>query len=399
MLMSWKPKLKSDFINLFICGLLILPTITKLLDSFNFLPTQYLTYLIYGFLWVCLIVHAVKNINSFLYISLLMLALALFLCTFEALIFPDNSIYIWGIDIRLLVTFVPYNFFYAIILVIPGLMVTNYDDFLNILHLFSRVGIVIGALAYIFFILFNREMHYDDMNFSYTLCILVCTLIVDTKKGDILFLIVGILCMFIAGTRGPLLCTIVAIILNFMINRRNKKMFFYIALCFVAIVMIQTNLLSLAVNAVGNLLSSLGFGELRIIDYFNEGNIADVSGRDDLQTIVLDAITQRPLRGWGVGSDRLFLDGSYVHNIVLEVICSFGILFGGLLLSALLIVSIRPLFSKSISLKSIALIFAATIVLKLFFSSSFFNCREFSLFLGICIRGLMKNRFTIVASS
>ena len=129
-----------------------------------------------------------------------------------------------------------------------------------------------------------------------------------------------------------------------------------------------------------------------MIDFYNEGNIAETSGRSDLQSIVIEAISQRPFRGYGVGYDRILLDGSYVHNIILEAVVSFGILFGGLLLVSLMLIIVRALFSKNDSLRIIAFIFFTAIVIKLFFSISFLTCREFSMFLGLCIGGILKER-------
>lgn len=391
MQMAWKPKLKSDFINLFICIMLILPVITKLLDSLNFLPTQYITYAVYGFLWLCFIVHISQNINSFLYISIMVLALTLFICTLESLIFPDNNQYIWSFDLRLIVTLVPYNLFGAMMLVIPGLLVTDYDGFLKVLNTVSRVGIAIGALSYILFLALGRELHYDDMNFSYSLCILVCTLILMNEKRDWLFIAVGFLCMFVAGTRGPLVCTIAATVFNVITNKKKNKTFVYLLFGAVAITVVQTNIITVLVNSVGDLLASFGFEDLRLLDYFNEGNIADTSGRSGLQSVIWDAISQRPFFGHGVGSDRLLLDGAYAHNIFLEVLCSFGVLFGGMFLAGLVVLMLLIVFSKNDKLRIIAFIFITAVVLKLFFSSSFFTCREFSLLLGICIRGAIRN--------
>lgn len=389
-----RPKFKIDFISFFICGLLILPLILKVLESLNFFPTQYVTYVLYGVLWLCLGLYAIKHLNRFLYISLIVLTIAFFFCTMESLVFPDNNVYIWGSDLKLIVTFVPHNLFGAIMFVIPGLLVNDYNNFCNILHSFSRVGIVIGAIAYLLYLTFGRELYYDDMNFAYTLCILVCSLIAMSQKTDSVFIIIGFMCMFVAGARGPLVCVLTAMILNIVLNRKSKKTFIYIFIGIVAIVLVQTNLLSVLLNEVGSIFAKFGITNLRILDFYNEGNMADTSGRNDLHEIVIEAILQRPFLGLGVGADRMLLDGSYVHNIVIETISSFGVLFGGLFLFCFAVIIFRTLFSKNANLKIIAFVFLTSIVLKLFFSLSILNCREFSIFLGICISGLIKESRT-----
>lgn len=387
-----KPKLNTDPINFFICGLLILTLIMKLMESLSFLPTQYVTYALYGVLWLCLGLHVLNNFNSVVYITLIVGSITLFLCTMESMVFSANDKYIWGFDVMSLITFLPHNLFTAMMFTIPGLLVRDYDDFVDTLHSFARIGVAIGALAYASYMFFGKELYYDDMNFAYTMCIMVCTLIATSEKRDSWFIAVGFFCLFIAGTRGPLICTIAAMVLNVILNYRGRKTFVFIFLGILAIVLVQTNILATLLNLLASLLSSIGITNLRIIDFYNEGNLADTSGRNDLQYIITDAISQRPLRGYGVGYDRMVLDGSYVHNIILETVVSFGILFGGIFLASIAVVIIRNLFSRNRSLKIIAFIFFTSIILKMFFSTSILNCREFSMFLGLCIGGILKER-------
>lgn len=390
MQMVQRPKTKPDLINFFICGLLVLTLIMKLMESLSFLPTQYVTYALYGVLWLSLGLHVIKNINSAIYLTIIVGTITLFICTMESLVFPASDKYVWKFDVMSLVTFLPHNLFTAMMFVVPGLLVKDYENFIETLHMFSRFGVVVGALAYASYMYFGKELYYDDMNFAYSMCIMVCTLIATSQKRDTWFIIVGSFCLFIAGTRGPLVCAISAMVLKVLLLQKGKKTFIYAAIGVLAIIVVQTNILSVMLNIIGDFLSSIGITNLRLIDFFNEGNMADTSGRNDIQQIVLEAISQRPFKGLGVGADRMLLDGSYVHNIVIEVCASFGVLFGGAFLCGLLFVIVRSFFARDSALRLIAFVFFTAIVLKLFFSLSFFTCREFSIFLGICIGGIIK---------
>lgn len=387
-----KPNLNTDPIHFFICGLLIQTLIMKLMESLSFFPTQYVTYALYGALWLCIGLHVLQNMNMAFYKTIIVASFALFLCTMESMFFPDNDQYVWGFDIMKLITFVSHNLFTAIMFVIPGLMVRDYDGFLQTLHSFSRVGVIIGALAYASYMYFGKELYYDDMNFAYAMCIMVCSLIAMSEKRDLLFITVGFFCLFIAGTRGPLVCTLAAMVLKVLLLRKGRKTFAYVTIGVIAIILVQTNILTMLLNLLGNFLSSIGITDLRIIDLYNKGNMADTSGRSDLQSIVIEAISQRPFRGYGVGYDRMLLDGSYVHNIILETVVTFGVLFGGLFIIGLILVIVRAFFSKDDSLRIIAFIFFTAIIVKLLFSVSFLTCREFSIFLGLCIGGILKER-------
>lgn len=387
-----KPKLNTDPINFFICGLLLQTLIMKLMESLNFLPTQYVTYALYGVLWLCLGLHVLQDINLTFYKTLIVVSFTLFLCTMESMIFPANDEYIWQFDMMSLITFLPHNLFTAMMFVVPGFLVKDYDSFLETLHSFARVGVVIGALAYASYMYFGRDLYYDDMNFAYAMCIMVCSLIAMSQKRDSWFVIVGFFCLFIAGTRGPLVCTIAAMVLKALVLRKGRKKAAYVTIGTIAIILVQTNILAVLLNLLGSFLSSIGITNLRLIDFYNEGNIAETSGRSDLQSIVIEAISQRPFRGYGVGYDRILLDGSYVHNIFIEAAVSFGILFGGLFVLGLIMVILRTLFSKNDSLRIISFVFLTAIVFKLIFSTSFLACREFSIFLGLCIGGILKEK-------
>lgn len=91
--------------------------------------------------------------------------------------------------------------------------------------------------------------------------------------------------------------------------------------------------------------------------------------KEVITDLIIEAIAKNPILGIGIAGDRVLLEGSYSHNIVIEVISNFGIILGILLLSVLGIKWIKSLFSKNESYLDIILIWSSIGFIHLFISS------------------------------
>ena len=61
----------------------------------------------------------------------------------------------------------------------------------------------------------------------------------------------------------------------------------------------------------------------------------------------MEQIGRAPWIGIGLAGDRLYLNGAYSHNIILEIVSGFGIPIGIVLITSLLILSFRNIMLKS----------------------------------------------------
>ena len=120
---------------------------------------------------------------------------------------------------------------------------------------------------------------------------------------------------------------------------------------------------------MSGLLLSLNINS-RNIKYLLNGIFLNDSGRTQIATNLIDNIT---VFGKGIFGDRVLLNGAYPHNIILEMLYQYGIIFGSILVIGLLIIGIRGYSLASGNLKLFLKLLFITGVLKLFISGSYLS--------------------------
>lgn len=188
--------------------------------------------------------------------------------------------------------------------------------------------------------------------------------------------IISSLIMFIFGTRGPILCILVFVIVYFLhrtvISRKPKN--YFLMLLFsagFAVVSWYDNLFVKLVNVLAKVFGRIGFST-RIFDFIVEGEVTTSMGRDYLTNRTIEAIIENPIFGYGFTGDQYLL-GVYCHNLFLELWCHFGIIGGSLILLGLLALSVTALVKSSRSPKIFyfALMLICMVYVKLMLSSSY----------------------------
>lgn len=147
----------------------------------------------------------------------------------------------------------------------------------------------------------------------------------------LVFSLIGLLAILTNGSRGALIIPVIFVGLIAISDIVDSKDLTWKAAKITGIVF-----LGLALVLFGNVLlsilislaSSIGL-ESRTLQMLIGGNISDDSGRSVIWARVIGAIRDGGLLGYGVFGDRQFVYNlhyvAYSHNIVLELICSFGI--------------------------------------------------------------------------
>ena len=98
------------------------------------------------------------------------------------------------------------------------------------------------------------------------------------------------------------------------------------------------------------------------------------------------ALKNMGLSIYGLFGDRLFVDSIYVHNIFYELLLSFGYIFGGISIIALLVLIIKAImFNKNNNLKIIAILFTTSLFLRYLVSGSFVIEGNFYIYIAIMI--------------
>lgn len=309
---------------------------------------------------------------------------------------PQNAEYIVPELSRILVWTIP--------VYLLGVAYDNENNKENI-YWASLLGVLVAFAYQAYRMLMNRELASYDMNAAYNLLPSIVYLIYwafeKRKWWYWIAAFLGFVLCVSYGTRGPILAAVVVFAALFVFwtftgQRRVLKISILVALILGAGVAFASGMMATLATKITPLFEKLGFST-RIFDYFLEGNLTIDNGRDKLAEAVIQAIREKPLLGYGIMGDRLVL-GSYVHNFVLEVLCSFGFLFGGALLLILLIVVLRGIFSarKQGSVKFL-LAMSLMVIVKLLFSGSYIFEPYFFFVIGLCI-GCCRNKKDTEAS-
>lgn len=373
-----------------IFGLILQPLYIMLMSQLSSIipfPTTVTTMLYYGAIWICIAKYVFNNTKAFAYNTLHIGILLLFFSFSCYAVGGTGSAYIFQINFMQIVTFQPKTLFFTSMFMLLGISVRDFDSFSVRLHMISRVGVCLGFLIYFFSLLTGNKLYYDDMNYAYSLCLVVCCLIASYTKKDLPYIAVGALCLLLAGTRGPLVCITVAFLLKGFIGKKNAKVIIgRIALLIFTVVVLYSGALAWVLQKLLWLLEGFGITQLRILDYMNESMLMDSSGRNDLSQIIKSAIAKKPLLGYGIGADRTMLSaGRYCHNVVLELMVSLGVILGTAVLIWILSRFFKMLFSKNESYAVIAIAFFSGEFVKLFLSSSILYSTKLFIFLGISL--------------
>ena len=191
--------------------------------------------------------------------------------------------------------------------------------------------------------------------------------------------------ILIAGCRGALVCYMVAILLYVIFSGgvfRIQKVI-SILLLLLAIVVISIfwdEILDVAIK----LLESMNI-DSRTLTMLSEQSFFDDSGRADIQKTIRDNIGFLPK---GLYYDRIAADGSYAHNLFLELAIQYGILLGGAIIVWLCYHVVRSVFavSKNPTARVVLYSLIASGLMRLMFSGSYLlNEPGFWLLIGLML--------------
>ena len=115
----------------------------------------------------------------------------------------------------------------------------------------------------------------------------------------------------------------------------------------------------------------------------------NLSGRDRFYTGALQLIKDYPLTGIGIAGDRVHLQG-FVHNVFLELILDYGIIFGLLISIILICIFVKSIVSVDRETSNFNMIFLCLGVVPLMFSSSYLFNTWFWIYLGLILKTIFK---------
>lgn len=271
------------------------------------------------------------------------------------------------------------------------------SDWSLVLRLARFFSVLILALALICYIVCAKDPEYIlsmYMPFSYNMLLCTCLLfgdgLLNGKTWETILGLFGAVFIALVGARGAFACVILFLILATWVSYKKREGKNYVFVLLFLLLMSGVAFLSNKVS----LLREDGSLTSRVLNSFESKSFFESEGREEINEVLVASIKDHPILGLGLYGDRIAgakrdFHIIYAHNILIEMLCSFGIVIGSLFFIILLSQLCKTINSGRIS--PYYILFISIIpggFLQLFFSGSFLI--EIS-FWVIC--GMLLNNF------
>lgn len=252
-------------------------------------------------------------------------------CTYflDYFLFPDNQNYLISYAFGFLATCVPL-YFVGVSLDVPAIS--------KKLYISSIISIWVN-LVYFLFVRTStyRAVTYGDMDAAYNMlphvCWIACNLFDHPNVINISSFAIGGFLLFAMGSRGPMVCLLVLIVLYlFFFKKFKHPLITKISILLVAAAIILS--FTPIVTWLSSVSKDLGLST-RVFDSISDDSFFVSLGRDQIRETLVNNLAQRPAIGFGFAGDRALLRGRYAHNLWIELCVSFGYPLGCLLFFAL----------------------------------------------------------------
>ena len=239
----------------------------------------------------------------------------------------------------------------------------------------------------------------DYMSFSYRLLPLWGLCFISAyycgHKSQWIFLAVGLFEGLIFGARAPLFFIILLAFLSWVIlsgddfrNRNYRHLLPVLIMFFVAIVFIAFILPAIMQSSL--------FNDSYILRRLQGSSLLESTGREHIYAICRKEIANMGLEVHGLFYDRTVLpNGMYAHNIVYEILLSFGWLLGIPLILFIVCFTIFTFIKQNVEGKIYVSFAVCSFFLRYLFSGSIFDETEFMIFIAILYSLQVKNSNTL----
>ena len=297
------------------------------------------------------------------------------------LCFPENRIFMLPLIIPFFFMVLP-SFIYA-------LSIRNFVIFKNVLEKSSCIVFFIGSILSLFVFLGRASIGSYSMSLAYYMLlpsiVFLNNLFERISAKYFILLVLSLIVIISLGSRGPILCLLVFVFLRtFRPSFRTsyKKIIMtssVLGICTVGMIFFKN-----IINVMYNQLSHYGFHSRTLYLFLNDRGVY-LSGRSSIYQSIIAEILKNPILGIGLAGDRRITDGTYAHNIYIELISNFGFILGFILILLITFLVIKSLFIKD-DIKYILLTMWFCLgFIPLLISGSYLTSINFAIFLGVVI--------------
>lgn len=373
------------------CQSVIVNYFFTFLNRFTFLSYDISHGFIIPAVYIILVLISARNISGKLKASDWLVYFAFLAVYLLSYIFhPENREYLSSISLTLPFTLLPMYFLGV---------AADMQSMKKALYYLSGASII---LQFLFFRVFSFSMmsgfHDQDhyMNLSYITFLYVLVVLWNALEKpniyNILLSVAGTFLVVSFGTRGPFLSLLFFAAAYLVIYKLRDKSWPYKLM----IIVLCGGLYVAFSNLLLPLLGYIGGtgGSTRIVGWLlgtDTSAIASSESRIDIFELARGELVKNNYWGLGFAGDRTFMEGFYVHNIVLEALVSYGLFFGIVLCLILFSRLIKGVYRSASSECGVyLLIFISLGFIPLLVSGSYVDEPWFYLMLGYCtqcIRG------------
>lgn len=247
-----------------------------------------------------------------------------------------------------------------------------------------------------------------NMSWSYgvllSMCLVGIYILIDNRISFIALLAVGLLGIMVYGSRGTVVAFALGIFLTVLFVNEGKLNFrnYLIIFAFIGFTVFLFSDTGLTIITNWFRVHGLNSRFLSLLTLQQSFEIAS-SGRARLWAKVIEMIRERPIWGYGVFGERnevyaLGFPWGYSHNIVLEILVSFGLPIGGLIIIGMLIGIVRFFISSKNKKERLIFVIFLTVSFELLFSNSFWLHYGIWCLLGIYVNHFSRHAVTVQAS-
>jgi len=346
-------------------------------------------------IWLTIIVTIPQLAPRLRLIDVLLYVLFFLFYTSQYLFYPENSAYLDEYFSFVLFSVVPYYFIGCVI------------DIKKLKELFLALSILTIFVYYVEDVLVAQNV-VDNVDGEYNMgkaysllpsaIFITWSVLEKFKIIPFLAFIASLFLLLACGTRGPLFCLFLFIVLILLFVSKGKYRWFAIVVFGLLAVYLFLHIENLMIALDSNL-TSVG-GSTRIVDYFFEGRMDSDSGRDNIINVLKNLLDANPsYLGFGLFGSWRYV-GVYAHRITWDFWFSFGYYFGTLLIIVFLIPIILGLkCCKDSDEKGYWFVLLCTGLIPLFFSEFFLFKEHFFIFIGYCVSRIRHIELPVIKSS
>lgn len=331
--------------------------------------------------------HIVRRMDVKDWITLFLFYFVYFI---NYILFPENEEYLTE------------RLYSCIVLTIPYFIIgttLDIEKFLETFFYISVVSILMCAfyeLSYLQSASYVGDIDVEEYNMTASYSMLQHVILVswfalkDMKLWRLIVMVIGLLLLFAFGTRGPLVCIILFIVIYLLFLRPSKytKIFKVIVIAMSVLAFYSLDAVMIFLQIV---ILNMGMST-RIFDKYFTEELGVVDSRDAIIEKLMNVMqSDNQILGHGLLGSYKYV-GTYPHRIWVEFVFSFGWILGCILLALLAILIIKAFCkSKSNDDKTFLILLVCGSIVKLFFSSTFLDDTLFFLLIGCCYRLLKYN--------